>query len=208
MIITEAEKIMASGILEAYVRDETTVEQNIEVRLMADIFPDIRKAINTLFDALEEDALHHAIEPDPIIGPFVIATADYIGRLNKGEPFVAAPELSASSTLADYKGFIERDDFAAPENFENIYAKIISAIPDRLTTAVVYLKEMAPQETHHDEFERFLILEGTCTITIEDEIYDLIPGSYLQIPLHKKHHVTVTSSIPCKILLQRVKVAA
>lgn len=208
MIMTEAEKFIASGILEAYVRDETTVEQNIDVKLMADIFPDIRNAMSVLFDELENDALNHAIEPDPIIGPFVIATADYIGRLNKGEPFVVAPELSASSTMAEYKEFIDRDDFAVPEDFENIYPKIISAIPDQLTTALVYLKKMAPQETHHDEFERFLILEGTCTITIEDEIHELIPGSYLQIPLHKKHHVTVTSSIPCKILLQRVKVAA
>jgi len=206
--MTDCEKYIASGILEAYVRDETTAEQNVEVRLMADMFSDIRNRLDKIFDEIENDALAHTTEPDPIVGPFVIATADYIGRLNKGEPFVIAPELSPSSTIAEYREFFERDDMVAPDDFENIFAKIISAIPDQLMTALVYLKKMAPQETHHDEFERFLILEGTCTITIEAENHYLEPGSYLQIPLHKKHHVVVTSLIPCKILLQRVKVAA
>jgi len=204
--MTDCEKYIASGILEAYVRDETTAEQNVEVRLMADIFSDIRKRLNKLFEEMENDALAHVIKPDPIIGPFVVATADYIGRLNKGEPFVMAPELSPSSSIAEYREFFEREDMAAPDDFGNIFAKIISAIPNQLTTALVYLREMAPQETHHDEYERFLILEGTCTITIESENHYLEPGSYLQIPLHKKHHVIVTSPIPCKILLQRVKV--
>jgi mannose-6-phosphate isomerase-like protein (cupin superfamily) len=62
---------------------------------------------------------------------------------------------------------------------------------------------MAPQELHHDEHEKFLIVEGSCTISVEDKSYDLVAGDFLQIPLHKKHHVTVTSSIPCKVILQR-----
>jgi len=203
------EEYIASGILEAYVRDETTAEQNAEVRLMADLFSAIRKKLNELYDEIENDALGHAGMPDSLTGPFVVATADYIGRLNKGEPFVVAPELSESSTIAEYQGFIDRMAPVSPDEVDEIHARIISAIPDQLMTAIVYLREMAPQETHHDEFERFLILEGTCTITIEDAgAFDLVPGSYLQIPLHKKHHVIVTSLYPCKILLQRVKVAA
>ncbi|WP_216848950.1 cupin domain-containing protein [Pedobacter sp. L105] len=200
---------MASGILEAYVRDETTAEQNAEIRLMADMFSNIDKKISDLYDAMEKDALDHAGIPDSLTGPFVVATADYIGRLNKGEPFVMAPELSASSTITEYQGFIDSMAPVAHDEVDEIHARIISAIPDRLMTAIVYLRKMAPQETHDDEFERFLILEGTCTITIEDAgAFDLVPGSYLQIPLHKKHHVIVTSLFPCKILLQRVKVAA
>jgi mannose-6-phosphate isomerase-like protein (cupin superfamily) len=57
---------------------------------------------------------------------------------------------------------------------------------------------------HDNEFEKFLILEGSCTITIEEEAHHLVPGDYLAIPLHKSHQVTITSEIPCKIILQRV----
>ena len=51
-------------------------------------------------------------------------------------------------------------------------------------------------------------MEGTCTITIEDEIHQLVPGNVLSIPLYKNHTVVVTSEIPCKVILQRIAIAA
>jgi quercetin dioxygenase-like cupin family protein len=39
---------------------------------------------------------------------------------------------------------------------------------------------------------------------VEDEVNQLVPGDYFAIPLHKKHLVKVTSSITCKVILQRV----
>ena len=65
-------------------------------------------------------------------------------------------------------------------------------------------KRFGSQEVHHDEYEKFLIVEGTCTITIGDEVHNLVPGNFLSIPLYKNHTVTVTSLIPCKIILQRI----
>ena len=62
---------------------------------------------------------------------------------------------------------------------------------------------MAPQEVHDHELEKFLIVEGSCSITIEEKIHHLSAGENLTIPLHKKNHLTVTSDIPCKVILQR-----
>jgi len=199
---------LESGIIELYVMQDTTPAQNAEVEEMAQKYPAIRAEIEAVSLALEGYAVAGAITPDPIIKPFLLAVIDYTTRLENGEPFVTVPELSASSTIGDYAQWIDREEISAPEDFEGVFAKIISAVPDQLLTAVVWLKELAPQEVHDDEFERFLILEGTCDITIEDEVHSLERGGYLQIPLHKNHFVTVTSSVPCKVLLQRVKVAA
>ena len=50
----------------------------------------------------------------------------------------------------------------------------------------------------------FLIVEGTCTILVENEVYQLVPGDYFAVPLHKSHILKVTSEIPCKVILQRI----
>jgi mannose-6-phosphate isomerase-like protein (cupin superfamily) len=52
--------------------------------------------------------------------------------------------------------------------------------------------------------EHFLIVEGTCDITIGDKVHHLVPGDYLSIPLYIDHDVKVTSITPCKVILQRV----
>ncbi len=91
----------------------------------------------------------------------------------------------------------------APVDFKGIYAKIIGYTPEA-TTAVVWMKDMSPAEVHHNEYEKFLILDGSCTVFIENDLHNLTSGDFLSIPLHKEHKIIVTSSNPCKIILQRI----
>ena len=63
---------------------------------------------------------------------------------------------------------------------------------------------MSPIEVHTNELESFLILEGTCDITIGEEVHHLVTGDFISIPLHIGHSLIVTSNIPCKVILQRV----
>ena len=197
------EEFIESGILELYIMGDTTPEQDAEVLHMSAQYPAVAEEIQEISNALEKYALDFAKEPDPVIKPFLLATIDYMDRLKDGEPFILVPPMTASSTIEEHEEWIMRPDMTAPEDFEGIYAKILSATPE-LTTALVWLREMAPQEVHDNEYERFLILEGTCDIIIEQETHSLQRGDFLQIPLHKNHHVRVTSLNPCKILLQRV----
>jgi mannose-6-phosphate isomerase-like protein (cupin superfamily) len=90
-----------------------------------------------------------------------------------------------------------------PAENEGVFARIIGYTPE-VITAIVWLKDYAPAEVHHNEYERFLIVEGSCDIFIGDEMHQLSPGDYLQIPLFADHRVVITSSIPCKVILQRV----
>ena len=73
-----------------------------------------------------------------------------------------------------------------------------------MITAVIWIGQMAPDETHDDEHEKFLILEGTCDITVGNDVHHLKAGDYFAIPLHKTHMVKVTSDVPCKAILQRI----
>jgi len=197
------EELLSSGLLELYVLGETESQENILIEELINLYPEIREELDCIEVALEKYASANAITPDPIIKPFLLATLDYIDRLKTGETCIAPPILHNDSSIEDYLPWIKRKDMELPNDFEEVYAKIISNDAQGMT-AIAWIKTMAPQEVHYHEYEKFLILEGTCSIHIEDEVHVLVPGDYLTIPLRKKHHVLVTSAIPCKVILQRI----
>jgi mannose-6-phosphate isomerase-like protein (cupin superfamily) len=192
-----------SGILELYVLGETTLEESAQIAHLAAEDPLLQKEITEIELALEMYSKAHSVEPDPLIRPFLLATIDYSDRIRNGEKPSLTPILTKNSRVADYSEWLNREDMILPEDFDSIYAKIISHTHE-LICAIVWIKEMAPQEVHDNEFEKFLIVEGSCSITIEEKVYHLEAEDYSTIPLHKKHYVTVTSEIPCKVILQRI----
>ncbi len=191
------------GVIEQYVLGLTTDEETAEIELLAPGEPMVAKAIDEFCQLLENYAFNNTIETPKTVKPFLMATIDYMERLGGGEEVTFPPYLSAISKIEEYSPWLNRKDLQLAKNFDGIYAKIIGFTP-QVTTAIVWIKEMAPQEIHTDEFEHFLIVEGTCTVTIGDEVHNLQAGNYLSIPLFKTHHVTVTSTIPCKVVIQRV----
>ncbi len=88
-------------------------------------------------------------------------------------------------------------------NFKDMHVKIIMYTPD-VNTAIVWLKDVSVKEIHDHEIEKFLIVEGSCDITVGEKAYQLVPGDYFSIPLHTHHTVTVSHDVVCKIILQRV----
>jgi mannose-6-phosphate isomerase-like protein (cupin superfamily) len=197
-----------SGILELYITGIASAEEVREVEEMAAAHTDVREALDALYLTLETVAMENAVAPPVLIKPFLLATMDFMGRMGGGEIPSFPPELQTGATLADYAEWLDRPDMVKPSWFEDIHARIIGYTP-QATTAIVWIKEMAPEEVHNNEYEKFLIVEGTCDIIVEGEdVHHLVPGDYLAIPLYKNHVVKVTSEIPCKVILQRIAVAA
>jgi mannose-6-phosphate isomerase-like protein (cupin superfamily) len=191
-----------SGILEAYVLGFATAEECAEVEKLAAAHPEIKNELAQIENSLEQYASDHAVQPHATIKPLLLATIDYTERLKNGETPGAPPLLHADSKISDYAQWLNRPDMAPSAFDDDIFLKIIGYTP-QATTAIVWIKTIAPDEVHHDEHESFLILEGTCDITIGDKVHQLVPGDYLSIPLHADHFVKVTSDIPCKVILER-----
>ena len=192
---------MESGILEQYVLGCTSPGETREIELLAAADPATRMEITAISEALMAYAMDHAIEPGPLVKPLLLATIDYTERIKNGEPVTVPPVLNEHSTIEQYAGWLNRDDMVY-HGPENIYAKIIGHTA-AATTAIIWLKEDAPEEVHDHEIERFLVVEGSCNIMVGDEVNELMPGDYFAIPLYKTHRVKVTSTFPCKIILQR-----
>lgn len=200
--MTRDKEFIKSGILEQYVLGCISSTESTEVELMAATYPEIKMEIEAIEKSMEAYAMEHAVKPNPIIKPFLLATIDYSQRMQNGELFSVPPVLHESSAIEDYAPWLNRSDMIVPDN-DDIFAKIIGYTPEAIT-AIVWIKEYAPHEVHDNEFEKFLIVEGTCNIIVEDKVHALIPGDYFAIPLHKNHLVKVTSDIPCKVILQRI----
>lgn len=191
-----------SGELEQYVLGLTTAEQSTAIEERAAADPAIRKEIDAINDAIETYAMAYAVKPNPIIKPMLLATIDYTERLKSGEPVALPPALNEHSVIEDYAAWLNRADMVA-SGTENIHAKIIGYTPEAIT-AIVWIKEFAPQEVHDHQIEKFLIVEGSCDIIVGETVYHLAAKDYFSIPLHENHLVKVTSAIPCKIILQRM----
>ena len=197
-----SKQFIDSGILEQYVFGTASTTELEEVERMAAADPLIQSEINTICEALEIQAMANAIEPGPEVKLFLMAEINYTERLKNGELVTTPPLLHQQSTIKDYADWLNRDDMRY-EGTENLFAKIIGYTPEAVT-AIVWIKENTPPEIHDDEYESFLIVEGTCDILVGDEINHLVPGDYFAIPLYKNHIVKVTSTTPCKIILQRM----
>lgn len=201
------DKIRNEGQLERYLIGDLN-PQEIEMLEKAFIeYPELKEELKEIDKSLEMYARANAIEPDPLTKPMLMTFLNYTERLKAGEPVSYPPALNENTTVEDYKEWLDRPDLQEPDNYEAMFGHVIGHTEER-TNIIVWLKFGAPDETHTDEQEKFFIVEGTCNIVLDDkEVHPLKPGDYFAIPLHVSHRVEVTSDIPCKVILERKKVA-
>lgn len=200
----DVSKFIESGILELYVLEQTSEEETLHVQYMAAQHAEVRDEIEAISIAFESYAIENAEEPqDPTLKTMLMATINYMERMHKGEAPSFPPILNADTQIADYAQWLNREDLQLTPSFDGAYARIIGNTPEAMT-AIVWLQHGAPPETHIDKLEKFLVVEGTCEITIGEKVHMMKPGDTLAIPLHISHHVRVTSPQPCKVILQRI----
>jgi mannose-6-phosphate isomerase-like protein (cupin superfamily) len=197
------EEYIESGVLEMYVMGILNPRECMEVHQMAFEHPEVKSEIEQIEHTLKTYSEKETSPLHPVFKPFLIAMIDYAERLKNGEVQVFPPELNESSKIEDYSEWLNRKDMTLPDDFDQMYARIIGHTP-KITSAIVWINYSVPHEIHNDECEKFLIVEGTCDVIIGEKIYSLIPGDYLTIPLFEEHHIIVTSSFSCKLILQRV----
>ncbi|MEP6845836.1 MAG: hypothetical protein ABI861_07525, partial [Panacibacter sp.] len=83
-----------SGILEQYVLGTASADESAQVEMMAGSDPTVRQEIDLICETLEKLAFAGAVEPSPVIKPFLMATIDYSDRIEKGEQVAEAPLLN------------------------------------------------------------------------------------------------------------------
>jgi len=198
----ELEEIKNSGILELYVLGDLSSEEIAELDQAFSNNLELKKEMFEIERAFEAYAQLNARDVDPTGRAMLGTTIKFVERIANGELPTIPPSLSSESKIVDFKEWLDRDDLKEPESEDSMTAHIISATPER-KTLIVWLKHGAPPEIHTHETEKFLIVEGTCDITIGNNVHSFKAGDFLEIPLFTSHHVKVTSRIRCKLILER-----
>jgi mannose-6-phosphate isomerase-like protein (cupin superfamily) len=198
----DIKSVIESGMLEAYVIGALSTNEKRRVEGLLEVYPVLREEIQSIERALASYADNHSVEVDPTIKPMMMAMADYENRILNGEKIIMPPSLDVDSGIQDYSYWLNNDQMAEPDSYDGMYGKILGKNDERLMM-IVWLTDGAPDETHTDELEKFLIVEGRCNIIIGDKVHALEAGDYLSIPLWVNHRVEVTSPYRCKIILER-----
>ncbi|MFC3563175.1 cupin domain-containing protein [Pedobacter jamesrossensis] len=121
-------------------------------------------------------------------------------KVMKGDDIpLISPFSNAEDWLRLVEGFIPEE---APET-QFIYPLHQS---EKRTQLLVVSAIDIDEEIHDELSESFLILKGSCVCSIEDAIFEMKAGDFMQIPLHKTHQVKLTSPLVIAIL-QHVSVS-
>ncbi len=198
----DLEEIKNSGLLELYVIGDIGDSDRLMLEKAMETHPSLKDEVMEIEQALELYAFANAEPPPAAAGPMLMALADFSERIKNGEISSMPPALHPAAKVEDYSEWLDREDMVASDDFESMFGKVMGKDEERINL-IIWLRHGAPDETHTDELESFLIVEGTCNITIGDEVKQLQPGDYCTIPLHVSHRVDVTSDIPCKLILER-----
>jgi mannose-6-phosphate isomerase-like protein (cupin superfamily) len=194
--------LIASDMLMDYVLGECSAADALEVEMAAAYFPTVAAELGDLLQISEALILQGAVTPPAgskrRFSDFLTTNAMPADGWN-----IIMPALSSVSSAADFEAWIGRinPDAIMPQNNLNVFP--LDAAPHALTLFVV-VKEQLEEEVHLDSIERFLVLEGTCVIELEDEKIYLKAGDYYSVPKFTPHTVVVTSDIPCKLIVQQV----
>ena len=199
------QKIIESGILDLYVLNSVTSEEKIEVERLEATYPQIRMEIELIRSSLEGLIETGNSVPGLTVKPLIFAGIDFRERMRGGENLIETPVLNENSKVSDFDQWLMREDMQLPDDFKDYYIKVLYFSPG-IICSLVWIKYEAPYEIHHDQHEKFLILEGSCEIMYDDQVKKFSAGDYFQVPLHVNHRVVITSAIPCKAILQRIAV--
>lgn len=198
----EINEIKNSGLLELYVSGALNPTENQWVAIALEKHPELQVELRAIENVYEQIAMASAVQIDPTIKPIFLASVNYQERIANGEQPTSPPLLNSKSTQHDFEPWLSRPDLQEPAEYDSMHGYIIGHDTSR-TTMIVWLKQGAPPEVHTDEIEKFLILEGTCDITIGDQVHSMKAGDSMEIPLHISHHLQVTSDFRCKVILER-----
>ncbi|MBL7951893.1 MAG: cupin domain-containing protein [Flavobacteriales bacterium] len=185
------------GTLELYVLGALAPDQMDRVRQAVEQDAAVRRAVEDLQHALETLAWVRSTPPPPELRDRILGTWAHVAADHT--PMCV---IDDHTRTADLPGWIFALADPAPGDYENMHVHYLDCPPE-LASAVVWVKHYVTEEEHDACHESFHILEGRCEVLIGDVVRHMGPGESITIPLHVPHSVRVTSSYPCKAVVQR-----
>ncbi|RZK37358.1 MAG: cupin domain-containing protein [Pedobacter sp.] len=191
-----------SGVLELYAINSLSEQESKDVEAMLARFPELRKELLSIENALESYAKSRWIAPPSHLEDIVVSS---LLNLEK-EKAMDLTNLPLINRFSDYKNWLP-----LVQSFGNLsigedgrFVKVLRH-DDRVTQMLIVSTTDIEEEVHDDEHESFLILSGDCRCTIGNNERLMKAGDFMDIPLYEEHDVKLVSETVMAIL-QRVKI--
>jgi mannose-6-phosphate isomerase-like protein (cupin superfamily) len=163
--------------------------------------------------ALLNFAQAHAIEPPLSIKEQIMAK---MAKLNdqkanqKSFDLNNLPLLTPDANWLDWKETVK--NIPPPEHLEDVHLHTLES-NDTRELFLAFVKEIVPEEVHHDLLESFILLDGACECHITSEngatrTVRMRTGDYIAFKIGEVHDIHITSSEPAIAILQWLKIAA
>ncbi|MES2730342.1 MAG: cupin domain-containing protein [Bacteroidota bacterium] len=207
----DIEKYISSGIIEEYCLGIVSLTEREEVESLCKRYPEIRAEVEAVNLALEQWAFHYQQAPAPDLKERIfteIKRQETDGRSD----FI----IRGNSIIERLKALLPSlDDVQAgelcllypPKPFENIYRHEVARETNVLSW-VLWVKKLVQPEIHTDLIEKFLVLRGTCQVTLDEKVYSMGVGDFATISTGVHHSIEVTSAEPLMVFFQRIYLSA
>lgn len=182
-----------SGILELYALNDLPEDEKLGVERMIAMYPELRQELHAIELALENYATSRGVKPPEHLEARIVGSL-----LNFDLPLI--------NQFSDYRNWLPliRSFGELPLAQDGRHLKVLRS-DEKVTQMLIVSTTDIEEETHVDEHESFLIIEGECKCTIGHKVRLMGAGDYMEIPLHELHNVTLVSKQVVAIL-QRIKV--
>ena len=190
-----------SGILHDYCINALTHAQRAEVERMSSLYPQVKKEIEQIQQALEKFANASSKWKLPDVQESIWSALENLNKEKAGN----LNDLPLLNKYSDHN------------RWKNMVKPLLpGVIPEQplvhllrksggVMQVLMVGKTGVPDEVHDLEKECFLVLEGECECYIGKNVYRLGPGGFLEIPLHEHHNVKVISEYVVAVM-QRIAV--
>ncbi len=178
-----------SGILHDYAMDMLPDVARTDVERMCSLYPEINAELQSIRHAMENFATRTSVAPGAGLQESIWSTLDNINKERAADP----DDLPVLNKYSDYHKWKQIVGSYMPQQI----AQGIQVIPlrrkDDVAQMLIVSTVDVAEETHENEKECFLVLEGECECFVGKEVYRLGPGGFIDIPLHEPHNVKILS---------------
>ncbi len=190
-----------SGILKQYALDVLDSSARAEVENMCALHPEIKKELERIQDTLENFAIENPVAPPPELQNSIWATLQNLNKEKEMNP----EDLPFINRFTDHNKWLRFVQSRIPAEITEDRIVDVLQHNSLVTQALVISKTDFENEEHEHEMESFVILEGRCECTVGDNVFELGPGGFAEMPLHTPHSVRMLTPYVVAIL-QRVAI--
>ncbi|MHA4895998.1 cupin domain-containing protein [Pedobacter sp. PWIIR3] len=179
-----------SGILELYALNLLTEQEKREVDEMLAVHMELGEELELIYMALEAYASSQVKTPGKGVKSRIMGALHNLQK-EKNMRLTDLPLIDKFSDYTNWLSVISKYSDMEPDDSGSAI-KVLRK-DHRVTQLLVITSKDILEETHDDEYESLLLLEGECICAIEGEARIMIPGDFMEIPLNSVHHFNLVT---------------